>query len=89
MAIKGNLDIDPRGLIFEAYRIEGITTQDCRVIFLDWAMKEAGDDIRVKLDSLLAEYEAANPDHPMNAVIREGLAQPQRRGRRGGALGRR
>ena len=29
---------DPRGVIFEAYRIEGITGPDCRSIFLDWAL---------------------------------------------------
>ena len=29
---------DPKGLIREAYRIEGITLGECRSIFLDWAL---------------------------------------------------
>ena len=29
---------DPKGLIFEAYRIDGITLPECRTIFLDWAL---------------------------------------------------
>ena len=35
MVFKGNLSIDPRGLIFESYRIENITIEECRMIFLD------------------------------------------------------
>jgi len=38
MVFKGNLSIDPRGLIFESYRIDGITIEECRMIFLDWAL---------------------------------------------------
>ena len=30
--------IDPKGLIGEAYKIEGITEPECRSIFLDWAL---------------------------------------------------
>ena len=33
MVFKGNLSIDPRGLIFESYRIDGITIEECRMIF--------------------------------------------------------
>ena len=29
---------DPKGLISEAYKIEGITLGECRSIFLDWAL---------------------------------------------------
>jgi len=29
---------DPRGLIREAYKIDGITASQCRSIFLDWAL---------------------------------------------------
>ena len=28
---------DPKRLVAEAYRIEGITEAECRSIFLDWA----------------------------------------------------
>ena len=30
--------LDPRGLIRESYRIEGITEAECRSIFMDWAL---------------------------------------------------
>ena len=41
MVFKGNLDIDPRGMIFESYNIEGISIEECRTIFLDWALETA------------------------------------------------
>ena len=31
---KGNLKEDPRGLLFEAYRMDGITSPECKTIFL-------------------------------------------------------
>ncbi len=88
---KGNLAVDPRGLIFEAYRIDGITAAECRSIFLDWALGvPAQVDMQAALNELRAEYIHANPSHPMNAVITEGLdksaASPKRRGGRGGRI---
>ncbi len=75
---------DPKGLIFESYRIEGITLQECRTIFLDWALSlPIGLDQREALSDLNARYGAEAPDHPMTAVIRDGLsaaATPKRRG---------
>ena len=79
---KGNPD-DPKGLIYEAYRIEGIGMQECRTIFLDWALslpleRDTGAAIRRLLER---HGEAAS--HPMTAVLREGLggmAAPRRRG---------
>lgn len=90
MAIfKGNLKIDPRGMIYEAYRIENITPEECRVIFLDWAMNTPKGDMQAFLQELLVEYEAANPDHPMTKVIRDGQTTAKGAGkRRGGRLGR-
>jgi len=85
---KGNLDIDPRGLIFESYRIDGLGIEEARSIFLDWAMERAGDDMRPQLECLLAEYGEAHPDHPMTKVITEGLDAPSKPKRRGGRLGR-
>ena len=29
---------DPKGLIRESYRIEGITPGECRSVFMDWAL---------------------------------------------------
>lgn len=78
------IEIDRKGLIREAYRIEGITSGECRSIFLDWALA-LGDDIapREAIRGLLAVYEGENMDHPMTEVLREGLirsAGPKRRG---------
>lgn len=75
---------DHKGLIFEAYQMEGITEAECRTIFLDWALslpmeKDTGDTIRV----LLARYQPDAPEHPMTRVLNEGLvgmAAPRRRG---------
>ena len=81
---------DPKGLIYESYRIEGITGAECRTIFLDWALSlpdgaAPGDEIA----ALLARYGTADPDHPMTAVLREGLGQVQAPRRRGGVRRRR
>ena len=75
---------DPKGLIRESYRIEGIDAGQCRSIFLDWALsvpaeRSAADLMR----ALLERYGTAHPDHPMTEVLRQGLAaspQPRRRG---------
>jgi hypothetical protein len=89
MVFKGNLDIDPRGMIYESYRIEGISVEECRMIFLDWALEAAQIDMREKLQILLDEYSVQNPDHPMTSVILEGMKKSNQSGRRGGASGRR
>lgn len=85
---NGNFDIDPRGLIHEAYRIEAITGPDCRTIFLDWALglpMDAAEDAAIM--ALLERYGSDHPDHPMTAVLREGLgprtARRRRRRRKG------
>ncbi len=75
---------DPKGLIFEAYQIEGITKPECRTIFLDWALSlpldtDTGPAIRL----MLSTYGKTAPDHPMTEVMHEGLngmAAPRRRG---------
>lgn len=75
---------DPKALIYEAYRIAGITKPECRTIFLDWALSLPVDrDTTVDLGVLLETYGAAHPSHPMTQVMREGLegmARPRRRG---------
>ena len=87
MVYKGNLEIDKRGLIYESYRIEGIVIEECRSIFLDWALGAPDSaSMHEHLQALLQEYGAANPDHPMTQVIKEGLlssgASSKRRGGR-------
>lgn len=78
-------EFDPRGLIRESYRIEGITAAQCRSIFLDWALgAEASPPVRDQIAALLAHF-GADPDHPMSVVLRAGLAEYARpAGRRGG-----
>lgn len=80
---KGTLAIDPRGLIFEAYRMQ-IGPEDCRAIFLDWALGLAAPVGAEQVAQLLAHYGPRHPDHPMTAVLQAGLepAAGRRRGAR-------
>ncbi|WP_092060985.1 hypothetical protein [Poseidonocella pacifica] len=83
-------DADPRGLIREAYRIEDITAEQCRSIFLDWALSVPTEgDPKAAIGALLARYEAGAPQHPMTAVLREGSEGGGLPRRRGGWRGRR
>jgi hypothetical protein len=82
-------EADPKGLVRESYRIDGITAGECRSIFLDWALSLAvAQDVPASLRRLIAEYATVNPGHPMNAVLAQGLAEPAVPRRRGGRLGR-
>lgn len=79
---------DPKGLIFEAFRIDGITKSECRSIFLDWALSlPVGRDTTPELHALLKQYKA-HADHPMNEVLTEGLAAADSPRRRGGRRAR-
>ena len=81
---------DPKGLIRESFRIEGISEPECRSIFLDWAISiPTTAEPKAYLKSLLQEYSAAHSGHPMLSVLKEALEPPKRTGRRGGARGRR
>jgi len=83
--MKGDLDIDPRGLIYESYRMEGITPEQCRSVFLDWALGvPAGQDTDEQLRAFMIAYGNENPAHPMTAVLVEGLGKPAATGRRRG-----
>lgn len=79
-----NTDIDPKRLIHEAYRIDGITASECRSIFLDWALSLPGDqDTSAALNRLAQDYAENAPDHPMSEVLLQSLTQiatPKRRG---------
>ena len=83
---KFSLESDPRGLIYEAYRISGIATKDCRTIFFDWALGLKPDLDPIKeIKTLYNSYALENPGHPMNLVLQEGLSnftlKPKRRRR--------
>jgi hypothetical protein len=78
---------DPKGLIRESYRIDGITTGECRSIFLDWALSlPVGADTREPIKALMRQYD--EPDHPMTQVLSEGLAKVPEAKRRGGRAAR-
>lgn len=77
--------LDPKGLIREAYRIDGIGPGECRSIFLDWALSHPDDAATGdSIAQLLERYGIAHPDHPMTEVLREGLARAESPRRRGG-----
>ena len=88
MIQKYELSADPRGLIFEAYKIADITPEECRSIFLDWALEMADDNLIAKLDQLLDAYQAANSTHPMTVILTQAKAHPPTRKRRGGRKAR-
>lgn len=82
--MKGSSDLDPKGLIYQAYRIDGITSAQCRSIFLDWALSLPSKyDTQQALQSLCDQYCDPAPDHPMTQVITQGMTTitaPRRRG---------
>ncbi|MDE0520421.1 MAG: hypothetical protein OXH79_00495 [Boseongicola sp.] len=85
-----NDDIDPKGLIRESYRIEGIKGPECRSIFLEWAIsrpegREATDAVALLLDRHGKDF----PDHPMTKVLADAMEPALQAGRRGGARARR
>jgi len=83
-------ELDPKGLIREAYRIEGIGAPECRSIFLDWALGvPLGADPREKVRALLARHASEPADHPMTVTLKAALdegAGPRRRGGRAGRM---
>lgn len=82
-------EADPKGLVRESYAIDGITAAECRSIFLDWALSlPVAADVPKAAAVLIAHYATGAPDHPMSAVLQEGLRAPALPHRRGGRAGR-
>ncbi|UWQ94106.1 hypothetical protein K3728_10150 [Rhodobacteraceae bacterium M385] len=79
---------DPKGLIREAFKIEGISAPECRSIFVDWALSVQANDHAPMIEALLERYAAEPADHPMKVVLAEGLADKPPTGRRGGRAAR-
>lgn len=80
---------DPKGLIRESYRIEGISASQCRSIFLDWVLSlPAGQESGAAIGAMLSRYGAGAPDHPMTRVLSSAQTEATPRGRRGGRRGR-
>jgi hypothetical protein len=82
-------EADPKGLVRESYRIEGITAGECRSIFMDWALSlPVGQSVPDAVRVLLATYADPEPDHPMSAVLHQALTAPEAPRRRGGRAAR-
>ena len=82
-------EADPKGLVRESYRIDGITLEECRSIFIDWALSlPATADVPESIRTLLADYGTADPDHPMGKVLLDGLTAAPEARRRGGRAAR-
>ncbi|SEW05382.1 hypothetical protein SAMN04488515_0835 [Cognatiyoonia koreensis] len=80
---------DPRGLIREAYRIDGITAGECRTIFLDWALGVPADqDTKTEVKALLVQYADEPTSHPMTQTLIAALRDAAPAKRRGGRAGR-
>ncbi len=82
---------DPKGLVRESFRIDGISASECRSILTDWALSLPPEqDDRAAIAELLQRYGAQAPDHPMTALLRAALdappMQPRRRGGRAARL---
>jgi hypothetical protein len=82
---------DPKGLIRESYRIDGIGGAECRSILVDWALSLPPEvDPRAAMARLIVRHGEATPDHPMTQLLRAALLAPDTPpSRRGGATGRR
>ena len=82
-------EADPKGLVRESYRIEGITAGECRSIFVDWALSiPSGISMPDAVRTLIAEYGQGVTDHPMTGVLTEALTAPDQPRRRGGRAAR-
>ena len=65
---------DPRGLIYESYRIEGIGKSECRSIFLDWAIGvPIGQDSSEFVRKLLGRFGAGIPRTPYDRRVESSL----------------
>ena len=82
-------EADPKGLVRESFRIDGISLPECRSIFLDWALSlPTGAPVSQAIAALTAAY-GGNVGHPMLEVMAEGLAHSAAAtGRRGGRASR-
>ncbi|MCA2010604.1 hypothetical protein [Pararhodobacter sp. CCB-MM2] len=74
---------DPKGLIREAYKIEGISEAECRSILIDWALSlPDGSDYTASAARLAQADRPA--DHPMTLLLDAAGASVAGTGRRRG-----
>ena len=79
---------DPKALIRERFNIEGIKIEECRSIFLDWALSLPNDADAGKIIPLLIEQYGDKQEHPMLVTLKEGMIKKVSPIRRGGRKGR-
>lgn len=81
---------DPKGLMKDAFVIDGITAPECRSIFLDWALGLPADRAAAReAEVLLVHYQVLYPQgHPMLDTLQAATVQPARARRRGGRKAR-
>ena len=85
--MKGDFN-DPKAVIRESFNIEGINIEECRSIFLDWALSLPNDvDAKKVIPSLIEKYHDKK-EHPMLLTLKEGLTKTVTPIRRGGRRGR-
>ncbi len=78
-------DLDPRGLMTDAYAMPDLDLPQCRGIFLDWILGlPAERSAQSAIHEILAQHENDGAEHPMTAVLRDGLKAPASPRRRGG-----
>jgi len=85
--MKGDCN-DPKALIRESFNIEDINIEECRSIFLDWALSLPNDIDAKKILPLLIEKYDDKKEHPMLITLKEGLISTVSPIRRGGRKGR-
>ena len=76
--------LDPKKLIAESYKIVGITSSECRSIFLDWALSIPLDsDSRLMALELYDHYHQVEKDHPMTLLLKSSSNKAKKRTRVG------
>ena len=76
--------LDPKKLIAESYKIVGITSSECRSIFLDWALSIPLDsDSRLMALELYDHYHQVEKDHPMTLHLKSSSNKTKKRTRVG------
>ena len=84
--MKQTSEWDRRGLIADALAMEGLSVEENRSIFFDWAFGlDQPERAREAAAALLTLHRTdANADHPMIRLLEEATAEPTgRRGRSG------
>lgn len=84
-----NIDFDRKRLIQEAFRMEGLSEEECRSIFLDWALSLPEDVREQKAVAVMLErYATEDENHPMTQVLKAAQQRIDTPRRRGGWRGR-